>query len=102
MRLGTVFVSGVAFLVLTLLKLRSWLANSISPSLKHSFGVGIGLFLMFLGMYQTGVVASFVTGKPYLLFLVPDSQILRAPDVPVTIGHIGAPRVLLAIFGFLV
>src|SRR5690242_8668960 len=44
-RLGAVFLSGVAFLLITLLGVRTWLANSISPSMKHSFAVGIGLFL---------------------------------------------------------
>src|ERR1044072_8875922 len=39
LRLGAVFVSGVAFLVLTLLRVRGWLVNAISPSLKHAFGV---------------------------------------------------------------
>ncbi|HYT93302.1 MAG TPA: solute carrier family 23 protein, partial [Gemmataceae bacterium] len=33
-RLGSVFVAGVAFLLLTLMRLRTWLANSISPSMK--------------------------------------------------------------------
>ncbi len=100
-RLGTVFVGGVAFLILTLLKLRTWLANSISLSMKHSFGVGIGLFLMFLGMYKTGIVTSFVTGTSYQpLLLVPDGQLLRAPDVPVKIGHFGDPKVQMAIGGF--
>jgi AGZA family xanthine/uracil permease-like MFS transporter len=56
LRLGAVFVSGLAFLVLTLLKLRTWLAAAISPSLKHSFAVGIGLFLLLLGMVNTGIV----------------------------------------------
>src|SRR5262249_20825564 len=49
LRLGAVFLSGVAFLVITLLRVRTWLANSISPSMKHSFAVGIGLFLAFIG-----------------------------------------------------
>src|SRR6202790_2329991 len=49
LRLGAVFVSGVIFLVITLLRVRSWLANSISSSMKHSFAVGIGLFLAFIG-----------------------------------------------------
>src|SRR5436853_1964603 len=44
LRLGSVFVAGAAFLVLTLLGLRSWLARSVSPSMKHSFAAGIGLF----------------------------------------------------------
>src|SRR5438270_236615 len=54
-RLGAVFVSGVLFLVLTLLRLRGWLAQSISRSMKHSFAVGIGLFLMLIGLYLTGI-----------------------------------------------
>ena len=41
-RLGAVFVSGVLFLIITFLGLRSWLAKSISPSLKYSFAAGIG------------------------------------------------------------
>ena len=44
--LGAVFMSGLAFAVLTLLGIRSWLAEAISPSMKHSFVVGIGLFLL--------------------------------------------------------
>ncbi|MGZ4887355.1 MAG: solute carrier family 23 protein, partial [Candidatus Aminicenantales bacterium] len=43
LRLGAVFVSGLVFALITLLRVRSWLANSISASLKHSFAVGIGL-----------------------------------------------------------
>lgn len=101
MRLGTVFVGGVAFLILTLLKLRTWLANSISLSMKHSFGVGIGLFLMFLGMYKTGIVTSFVTGMPAKEFLLPDGQLLTAPAVPVKLGQFADPKVQLAIAGFL-
>src|SRR6266478_7649755 len=42
-RLGSVFVSGVLFLVITLVGLRGWLAKSISLSLKYSFAAGIGL-----------------------------------------------------------
>ena len=43
---------------------RAWLANAISPSMKHSFAVGIGLFLAFIGLYETGIVTSFVEGTP--------------------------------------
>lgn len=85
MRLGSVFVSGVAFLVLTLLGLRSWLAHAISPSLKHSFAVGIGLFLAFIGLFLSGIVVKH-----------------PSPDVPVRIGDFREPRVLLAVGGFAV
>src|SRR6476469_8606331 len=65
-RLGTVFVSGVLFLVITLFGLRAWLAKSISASLKHSFAAGIGLFLAFIGLTETGIVTP-GTGVPVKL-----------------------------------
>src|SRR5262245_51372267 len=34
LRLGAVFVSGLLFLLITLLRIRSWLADAISPSMK--------------------------------------------------------------------
>jgi AGZA family xanthine/uracil permease-like MFS transporter len=99
-RLGAVFVGGAALAVLTLVGLRSWLANSISPSMKHSFAVGIGLFLLLIGMYETGIIQSFVTGMPAAALLEPGSQLLRAPDVPLKIGNLTDVRVLLAVGGF--
>jgi AGZA family xanthine/uracil permease-like MFS transporter len=82
LRLGAVFVSGVGFIIITAVRLRSWLANSISMSMKHSFAVGIGLFLAFIGLNETGIVTP-------------------AKAVPVQIGNVREPSVLLAIVGFL-
>jgi AGZA family xanthine/uracil permease-like MFS transporter len=101
-RLGAVFVAGILFLVITILGIRSWLARSISPSLKHSFAVGIGLFLAFIGLYETGIVASSVTGTPAATLVDAEGVFLRAPAVPVKIGDLRSPEVLLAIAGFLV
>jgi AGZA family xanthine/uracil permease-like MFS transporter len=63
-RLGAVFVSGAIFLVLTLAGARTWLAAAISPSLKASFAVGIGLFLLLIGLNQSGLVAMNVAEAP--------------------------------------
>lgn len=101
MRLGAVFVSGVAFLLLSIARIRPWLANAISPSMKHSFGVGIGLFLSFIGMYETGIVTSGAAGMPAAALTVAGGN-LRAPDVPVKIGNFHDPQVLLAVLGFLI
>ncbi len=98
-RLGAVFVSGLLFLLITSVGIRSWLANSISPSMKYSFAVGIGLFLAFIGLYETGMVTSAVAGIPAESLLLP-SGTLRAPEVPVKIGNLREPSVLLALFGF--
>jgi AGZA family xanthine/uracil permease-like MFS transporter len=101
LRLGAVFISGLAFALITLLRVRSWLANSISTSLKHSFAVGIGLFLAFIGLYETGIVTSSVAGMEPAALLRGGASVLSAPDVPVKIGSLRSPQTLLALVGFL-
>jgi AGZA family xanthine/uracil permease-like MFS transporter len=80
-RLGAVFVSGVIFLIITLLGIRTWLADAISPSMRYSFAAGIGLFLTFIGLFEAGIVKG-------------------AEAVPVQLGDVRSTPVLLAVFGF--
>lgn len=54
--LGVVFVSGVLFLLLTLLGLRQVLLDTISPSMRNAIAVGIGLFIAFIGVRNTGLI----------------------------------------------
>lgn len=54
--LGVVFVSGVLFLILSLIGLRELIFNSISPSLKNGIAAGIGLFVAFIGLQQATVI----------------------------------------------
>ncbi len=82
-RLGAVFVSGVIFVIITLLGVRSWLADAVSKSMKHSFAAGIGLFLTFIGLFEAGIVKA-------------------GQGVPVQLGDIRSTPVLLAVFGFVV
>jgi AGZA family xanthine/uracil permease-like MFS transporter len=89
------------FLLLTVFQVRSKLANSISPSLKYSFVAAIGLFLAYIGLYETGIVTSGAAGLPAAALLAPGQALLHAPDVPVKIGAFHDPQVLLAIGGFL-
>jgi AGZA family xanthine/uracil permease-like MFS transporter len=98
--LGAVFLSGAAFLLLTMLRVRAWLADSISLSMKHSFAVGIGLFLLLVGMYQTGLVTSGATGLSPESLVGPGGK-LASPPVPLKIGDLRDTRILLAIGGFL-
>ncbi|HEV3437181.1 MAG TPA: NCS2 family permease [Gemmata sp.] len=97
LRLGAVFISGVLFLIITLLRVRSWLAAALSPSMKHSFAAGIGMFLAFIGLYQSGIVTSFVEGMPPP---PPATLTMPRPDVPVKLGNLRDTHVLLAIGGF--
>ena len=54
--LGVVFVSGVLFLILSLVGLRELIFNAVSPSLKNGIATGIGLFIAFIGLQQAGVI----------------------------------------------
>ena len=80
--LGAVFLAGVLFTVLTVTGLRRVLAEAIPISLKLSFAVGIGLFLTFIGLNETGIVT------------------LGVPGAPVSMGNLASTQALLAIFGF--
>jgi len=82
--LGAVFIAGIAFTLLTVLKVRSWLADSISPSLKYSFAVGIGFFITFIGLNETGIVVLGVAGAP------------------VRLGNLAQPSVALALCGLFI
>ena len=56
--LGAVFVSGAAFLVLTLTGLRRRLVECVPPSLYAAVAVGIGLFIAFIGLKNAGLVVA--------------------------------------------
>jgi len=101
-RLGAVFVSGVAFVVITLIGIRAWLADAISVSMKRSFAAGIGLFLALIGLYECGIIESAAAGMPAAALLLPDQVHLRGPDVPLKIGDLRSPEVLLALGGLVV
>lgn len=81
--LGVVFIAGVIFTLLTLVRVRQWLLDAVPLSLRYSFAVGIGLFLTFIGLNETGIVKLGVAGAP------------------VRTGDLTSAPVLVAIFGFL-
>lgn len=82
--LGAIFIGGVLFTTLTLSKIRGWLANAIPESLKIGFAVGIGLFITFIGLNQTGIIK------------------LGTISAPVEVGNFHDLNVLLAVLNFLI
>src|SRR4029434_5883779 len=54
--LGVAFVSGILFLILSLIGLRELIFNSVSPSMKNGIAAGIGLFIAFIGLQQAGII----------------------------------------------
>jgi adenine/guanine/hypoxanthine permease len=80
--LAAVFLAGVMFALLTVARVRQWMVAALPPGLSYSFGVGIGLFLSFIGLNESGIVA------------------IGVPGAPVKIGNLGAPAVEIAILSF--
>lgn len=54
--LGVVFLSGLFFMILTLIGLRRKLVEAIPHSLISAISVGIGLFITFIGLQNLGIV----------------------------------------------
>ena len=78
--LGAVFFSGVLFLILTVSHIRQAIINAVPQNLRVAIGVGIGLFIAFIGLKGTGLI-------------VPDKATF------IGLGHVTDPKTLLSLFG---
>ena len=56
--LGVVFIAGCFFLILTGLGLRRRIVEAIPTSLISAIGVGIGLFITFIGLQDLGLIVN--------------------------------------------
>lgn len=79
--LGAIFISGFVFFILTLIKIRPWLVNSMSETMKLAFSVGLGLFLILVGGTETGIIK------------------FTQNQIPIQIGNLHSHTILLALFG---
>jgi len=79
--LGAVFISGVIFLVLSVLPVREYIINAIPKSLKMAISAGIGLFLGIIAFQAAGIVVDH-------------------PATLVTAGNLTKGPVILAALGF--
>ena len=79
--MGVVFLEGVAITVLVLTGFREAIMNAIPMALKQAISVGIGLFILFIGLVSAGFV------KP------------GPPGVPVTLGDLTAAPGVVALIG---
>jgi adenine/guanine/hypoxanthine permease len=80
--LGCVFISGVAFLLLTVAGVRRLIIRALPRSLFAAVGGGIGLFIAFIGLRDAGIIVA-------------------DPGTVVGLGKLTAPTTALAIFGVL-
>ena len=80
--LGAVFLSGVAFLLLTLLGVRQLIVEAIPAGLYAAVAAGIGLFIAMIGLRNAGVIVA-------------------SPATLVTLGNLRDKNTLLAVFGLI-
>src|SRR3954451_10285243 len=80
--LGAVFLSGVAFFVLTLIGVRQLILSAIPFELHSAVAAGVGLFIAFIGFRNSGII-------------VPNAE------TTVTLGNLRDPSTTLAVFGLI-
>jgi AGZA family xanthine/uracil permease-like MFS transporter len=81
--LGAVFLSGLIFIVISVLPVREWIINAIPRGMKLAISAGIGLFLGIIALKNAGLVVDH-------------------PATLVTLGDMTSWPVLLTLFGFIV
>lgn len=80
--LGAVFLSGVAFLILTVAGIRQIIVEAIPSELYAAVAAGIGLFIALIGLHNSGLVAA-------------------SPSTLVTLGNLHDKSTALALFGLI-
>lgn len=81
--MGVIFLEGVAIAILVLTGFREAVMNAIPMSQKRAISAGIGLFILFIGLVNGGLV-------------------LPGTGTPVTLGALASPRVGVAVVGLLI
>ncbi len=80
--LGCVFISGVVFLILTVVGLRQLIVDAIPRSLFSAVAGGVGLFIAFIGLQDAGIVVA-------------------DPATKVALGSLTSPTALLCLCGLI-
>jgi adenine/guanine/hypoxanthine permease len=81
--LGCVFISAVAFLLLTVAGVRQLIVSAVPRSLFAAVAGGVGLFIAFIGLSDAGIIVA-------------------RPGTMVGLGSLTAPTAALALLGMLV
>ncbi len=87
--LGAVLIEGILFILLTLSNVREKIIQTIPDCMKRATAVGIGLFIAYIGLsgnVETGGAGIIVASEATLT----------------TLGSLGQPQTLMAIFGLVI
>lgn len=81
--LGVVFISGVSFVILALFNVQKIVVDAIPECIKQSLGAGIGFFITFTALFQSGIIAP-------------------SPDTILTLGDLKQSGALLTLIGIVI
>ena len=81
--LTAVFIEGIIFIILTVTNLREMLINMMPENIKKSIGFGIGFYISFIGLRNSGVVV--------------DNEATL-----VSLGDFSSPTVILTVIGLVI
>ena len=80
--LGAVFLAGILFVIMSVTRMRRWMLDSIPFNMRIAMGVGVGLFVGFIGLKTGGIIVA--SDATYL-----------------SLGDLTKPETFLAAFSFL-
>lgn len=82
--MGMVFISGIAFILFTILGLRKLIVKLMPPAIKLSIGAGVGLFIALIGFRNSGMIVAKESSNSLVL------------------GDISSPGAILTLIGFVI
>jgi len=77
--MAVVMVEGIAILVLVACGLRKAVMDAIPPNIRHAIGIGIGVFVAFIGLINGGIV-------------------VNSDSTLITLGNVTSPACIVAYF----
>jgi adenine/guanine/hypoxanthine permease len=92
--MGVIVLEGLVITVLVLTGFREAVMMAIPMNLKRAIGVGIGLFILFIGLVNAGFVRVPVESIPIV-----NGQAAGQPQPPVTLGNLTGWPIFVAAFG---
>ncbi len=81
--LTAVFIEGIIFILMSFVNVREAIVNALPMTLKNAVSVGIGLFIAFIGLANSGVV-------------------VQGQGTPLALGDITSPTALVALIGIII
>ena len=82
--MGMVFISGILFVLFTILGLRKLIVRLMPPAIKLSIGAGVGLFIALIGFRSAGLVQA------------------SEKSNSLQMGDLSSPNAILALIGFFI